>query len=602
MTTIATGIRRLAAAALLGSLSVGAQDAPADGFLKGFTIIPLEFPIDHAAKAGGGGMDQSTPEKAARSYLDCLLEGTPIPDRLTILSPYVKPSRLEEIKRERAQLTGLLSANAAWLRGMRHKPRFSILSAREDGDLAIVLYRIANDDFPLSFLGSSLTLVRQEGQWKVAPLAASFSNAGLAYERNIRKRADQLTSGINEQLTRLLKQNKQDKLAEIEREVARLRQAGRDKTREQLLLDVVDAMYKRDPVVLTALIEPERKNDQEQEDEKNREPEHRFTATLQDMGMLIEDPQRLEYSFSGSLMDFACDASSVILPIGSGPPGDGEGEGQVHSLAVLVLNRIPIYKVDRRRDQVPVSLLRIELKDPREAAAHPYFLKKMNEKTDSLPPPGAMEDELAKAFMAAFHRYHSVREWDDPKEAARDILALCCRADTAGVLSCVDPAYFRTGDPRIFEIVLDFCRNLIMSSQMRYGSLRESSDNNGALEQKGATLAKGYFIMISNPATKMGQHAAIYLQPGHDEAYVLADEGNPGASPGTSRIKFKIAKNSNGKWQLKVYPGDFPTLESNGFEIAPLTNERNKREKPTLREDDPALDACLEHYLDTFLQ
>lgn len=585
MTAIRTTASRFILAVLLTCLPAYATEEQTDNLLEGFTIIPLEFSA-HPSGPEPGSQTRQTPEQAAAAYLGCLQEGRPVPPELTVESPYVNKTRRDEIRKEKALVSKLLSRSSAWLKGMRHEPRYSILKTSVDGNMAVVLYRVAYDDFPLSFLGSSVALVKTDGQWKVAPHADSFSNAGLPYERKIRRRAEQLTQGINEQLTKLLTDSRQDELERVSRETRKLRQANQGKTREELLLDLAGAMKRRDPVALSALLEPEWENREGEEAENN------YTLILQDMGMLIEDPTRLNYSYASNIMDYASDASSVIVPL----PGKDGG----HVLAVVVLNFVPTARMDRRQGRFAGSLLRIELKNPPQLEANPFFLKRMNENINVLGDFSTVDDDLLTALMAAFHQHYPAFEWDHPQHAAREILEMSCRGNTTGLLRSVDPAYFLTGDPGVFDIVLDFCRNVIISTQLHYGTLKNARDRQSP-EHPGATLSGGYYLMVSNPGTRMVQNAVVYLEPGGNEAFVLADASDPLETPGISRVKFKLAKNDRGKWQLKVYPGDFPRLDARQAEISPLTSDTNKRAKPTLREDDPVLEACREHFLSTFL-
>jgi hypothetical protein len=96
------------------------------------------------------------------------------------ISPHCGPRKLGIIKNH-------WQARVSWARGENYT--FRLLNETSDGDLAGVLIGATSEKNPFGAEVISLALIREEGNWKVAPLEGSFENTGLGFDEAVNERA-----------------------------------------------------------------------------------------------------------------------------------------------------------------------------------------------------------------------------------------------------------------------------------------------------------------------------------------------------------------------------------------------------------------------------
>ncbi len=154
--------------------------------VKAFVLL-LALALPAAAAAG--------PPEAALAFLEKVrirkvnLE----PDGDTALSAHTQDDKRREITR-RLERTAL-DLEAGTLESA---------ADRTDGDLAAVIVRKTGGFDPARLRVIAVALVRKNGEWRPAPVPASFENTGIGFAPDIRKRARDLEQWMLEQQSQML--------------------------------------------------------------------------------------------------------------------------------------------------------------------------------------------------------------------------------------------------------------------------------------------------------------------------------------------------------------------------------------------------------------
>ncbi len=244
---------------------------------------------------------------SARQHIERVLEADQADDFLkqTAISPFVTARRQGEL------MTQWQVINAQW---KGRSPQINVLKSQRDENLAGIVLEVLSQHNALNVQVLGITVVEQDGTWRVGPTPGSFQNVQLGYDDAVLARKVQLETWISRERSLALASSTARSEEAFKRQVAAEEKHGaiHSTKPEVALMRFLEACRTKDLAAVMAFqggVDRPLPDDYEQ-----------LMATSRDM---MEEPEK------GSMWEILTDPESIVIPV------DIQAEGQSASASLF---------------------------------------------------------------------------------------------------------------------------------------------------------------------------------------------------------------------------------------------------------------------------
>jgi hypothetical protein len=254
-------------------------------------------------------MPLDSPERAVQDYINSLASNpdgaSTLPQGATV-SPYVKPKKRDEIQARLGHYIQLLEAP-----GSRAIVDAEILPAEYSDqfkELATVSVLLHQRDDELQYAILPFAVIKRDGHWLVSLTPASFDNAGLPYDANLRNAAKELEKVGRTHASERAAQRLNASLKSMAEQVRMKRESYANLSYEELQSTLYEAAEAKDTLTLASLLWPCFAADRPIIDKTD---EQRLALTLAHLRRFSRSPMKL----SGIQLPLLCDPGVVLFPL-----------------------------------------------------------------------------------------------------------------------------------------------------------------------------------------------------------------------------------------------------------------------------------------------